>query len=127
MEYKYYLPDGNNQAQEYVTKNNSLIIIGGNGTGKSKLGEWMEKQNVSATHRIGAQRSLVFGHYIQQRSYEQAINLLMYGQQTKQPNHDQRWEYDGERHNYTSSLLNDYENVLSALIALKGREPMSLS
>ena len=57
MEYKYYLPDSNNQAQECVTKNNSLIIIGGNGTGKSKLGEWMEKNQVISTHRIGAQRS----------------------------------------------------------------------
>ena len=51
MEYKYYLPDSNNQAKEYVTKNNSLIIIGGNGTGKSKLGEWMEKKQVISTHR----------------------------------------------------------------------------
>ena len=122
MEYKYYLPDSNNQAKEYVTKNNSLIIIGGNGTGKSKLGEWMEKNQVISTHRIGAQRSLVFGRYIQQRSYEQAINLLMYGQQEKRQDHDARWEYDGEKYNYTSSLLNDYENVLSALIALKTRE-----
>ncbi|SEU11249.1 DUF4435 domain-containing protein [Enterocloster clostridioformis] len=122
MEYKYYLPDSNNQAKEYVTKNNSLIIIGGNGTGKSKLGEWMEKKQVISTHRIGAQRSLVFGHYIQQKSYEQAINLLMYGRQEKSQDHDSRWEYDGEKYNYTSSLLNDYENVLSALIALKTRE-----
>lgn len=122
MEYKYYLPDSNNQAKEYVTKNNSLIIIGGNGTGKSKLGEWMEKKQVISTHRIGAQRSLVFGHYIQQKSYEQAINLLMYGRQEKRQDHDSRWEYDGEKYNYTSSLLNDYENVLSALIALKTRE-----
>lgn len=122
MEYKYYLPNDNNQAKEYVTKNNSLIIIGGNGTGKSKLGEWMEKNQVISTHRIGAQRSLVFGHYIQQKSYEQAINLLMYGQQEKSQNHDSRWGYDGEKYNYTSSLLNDYENALSALIALKTRE-----
>lgn len=122
MEYKYYLPDSNNQAKEYATKNNSLIIIGGNGTGKSKLGEWMEKNQVISTHRIGAQRSLVFGRYIQQRSYEQAINLLMYGQQEERQNHNSRWEYDGEKYNYTSSLLNDYENVLSALIALKVSE-----
>lgn len=122
MEYKYYLPNDTNQAEEYVTQNNSVIIIGGNGTGKSKLGEWMEKRNEMSTHRIGAQRSLVFGHYIQQRSYEQAINLLMYGQETKQMSHEQRWGYDGEKYNYTATLLNDYENVLSALVALKVQE-----
>lgn len=46
----------------------------------------------------------------------------MYGQQEKSQNHNSRWEYDGEKYNYTSSLLNDYENVLSALIALKVSE-----
>lgn len=122
MEYKYYLPNSTNEAEEYVIQNNSLIIIGGNGTGKSKLGEWMEKASGASTYRIGAQRSLVFGRYIQQRSYEQAINLLMYGQETEQMSHDLRWGYDGEKYNYTATLLNDYENVLSALIALKVRE-----
>ena len=122
MEYNYYLPNDTNQAEKHVTQNNSVIIIGGNGAGKSKLGEWMEKGNEMSTHRIGAQRSLVFGHYIQQRSYKQAINLLMYGQETKQETHAQRWGYDGEKYNYTATLLNDYENVLSALIALKVQE-----
>ena len=99
-----------------------MIIIGANGSGKSKLGEWMEKRDETTTHRIGAQRSLVFGHYIQQKSYEQATNLLLYGQETEQPNHMQRWGYDGEKWNYTATLLNDYENVLSALSALKIKE-----
>lgn len=122
MEYKYYLPNETNQEQEYVTQSNSLIIIGGNGSGKSKLGEWMEKNAVTNTHRIGAQRSLVFGRYVQQRNYEQATNLLLYGNETKQTDHDQRWGFDGEKYNYTSTLLNDYENVLSALLALKVKE-----
>jgi hypothetical protein len=36
--------------------------------------------------------------------------------------HNQRWGYDGEKYNYTATLLNDYENVLSALVALKIKE-----
>lgn len=122
MDYKYYLPNEANQPVEYTTQNNSVIIIGANGSGKSKLGEWMEKRDETTTHRIGAQRSLVFGHYIQQKSYEQATNLLLYGQETEQPNHMQRWGHDGEKWNYTATLLNDYENVLSALSALKIKE-----
>lgn len=122
MDYKYYLPNEANQPVEYTTQNNSVIIIGANGSGKSKLGEWMEKRDETTTHRIGAQRSLVFGHYIQQKSYEQATNLLLYGQETEQPNHMRRWGHDGEKWNYTATLLNDYENVLSALSALKIKE-----
>ena len=119
MDYKYYLPNGSNQRIEYTTQNNSVIIIGANGSGKSKLGEWMEKRDEITTHRIGAQRSLVFGQYIQQKSYEQATNLLVYGHESQRGNHDQRWGFDGEKYNYTATLLNDYENVLSALVALK--------
>lgn len=122
MDYKYYLPNATNQPIEYTTRNNSVIIIGANGSGKSKLGEWMEKRNEATTHRIGAQRSLVFGHYIQQKSYEQAKNLLLYGNENEQTDHSQRWGHDGERFNYTATLLNDYENVLSALVALKIKE-----
>lgn len=122
MDYKYYLPNETNQPIEYTTQNNSVIIIGANGSGKSKLGEWMEKRDETTTHRIGAQRTLVFGHYIQQKSYEQATNLLLYGQENEQPSHMYRWGYDGEKYNYTAMLLDDYENVLSALVALKIKE-----
>lgn len=51
----YYLPK-NGQKEQYSTENNALIIIGANGSGKSKLGAWIEKQNLENTHRIGAQR-----------------------------------------------------------------------
>lgn len=45
MDYEYYLPNQANQPVEYTTQNNSVIIIGANGSGKSKLGEWMEKRD----------------------------------------------------------------------------------
>lgn len=63
--------------QEFVLQNNSLIIIGANGSGKSKLGAWIEIHHSEQVHRICAQRSLVFGDYIVQKSYEQSTNLLM--------------------------------------------------
>ncbi len=36
--YSYNLPDENNNPVPYTTNNNSIIIIGANGSGKSKLG-----------------------------------------------------------------------------------------
>lgn len=118
-EYTYILPDENNKPVEYHSKWHSMIIIGANGSGKSKLGAWIEQQTPNITHRISAQRALTFGNYIQQKSYEQATNLLIYGKETPSGEHNHRWNWDGEKYNYTSSLLNDYENVLSALIALQ--------
>lgn len=120
--YKYVLPDENNQPKQYETNQHSLIIIGANGAGKSQLGAWMEKQSPSIIHRIGAQRSLSFGNYIKQMSYEQASNLVLYGVEEGRNNHDGRWKWDGEKFDYTSSLLDDYENVLSAMLAKKSNE-----
>lgn len=120
--YKYFLPDAEGQPLEKEIDNNSLIIIGANGSGKSKLGAWMEKNNVQKVHRVAAQRALVFGEYIQQKSYEQATNLLLYGSEQIQSTTNNRWNWDGEKYNYTSTMLNDYENVLSAVFALENNQ-----
>ena len=121
-EYTYILPESDNSCKEHKTKCHSLIIIGANGSGKSHLGAWIEKNDENRTHRIGAQRSLLFGNYINQKSYELAKNLILYGNENPISGHDERWTWDGEKYNYTSAMLNDYENILSALLALKNTE-----
>lgn len=120
--FKYKLPNKNGEIEEIVTYNNSLVIIGANGSGKSRLGVWLEQKDSQNTHRVGAQRSLNFGEFIQLKSQEQAENLLQYGTDKKSNNHDSRWGWDGEKYNYTTSLLNDYEHTLSALIAKKNNQ-----
>lgn len=117
-EFKYNLPNKNGQVEEVITSNNSLIIIGANGSGKSKLGAWLEQQDLQNTHRVGAQRSLNFGEFINLKSYEQAENLLFYG---KEDGKDKgyRWNWGKE---YTTKLLQDYEYVLSAIIAMKNNQ-----
>lgn len=117
--YTYILPNSDGTVYNGTTENNSIIIIGVNGSGKSRLGAWIEKNNVTNTHRISAQRSLTFGDYIQQKSYEQSTNLLLYGKDTPDQSHNSRWQWDGNKYNYTSSMLNDYEYALSALVAKK--------
>ena len=77
--YNYFLPDKNNNKIKQTTESNSVIIIGANGSGKSKLGAWIEEQEKKNVHRVGAQRSLNFNEYITLKSYEQAKNLLFYG------------------------------------------------
>ena len=71
MSFKYYLPDGDGR-KEYYTEFNSVIIIGANGSGKSKLGAWIEQQDMENIHRIGAQRNLNFKENIPLKSYSQA-------------------------------------------------------
>jgi len=75
MGYKYWLPDETGRKTEYETESNAVIIIGANGTGKSKLGAWIERQSFIAVHRVGAQRNLNFNEHIQLKSYSEAENL----------------------------------------------------
>lgn len=119
--FKYYLPDENNRKIEHIAEGNSVIIIGANGSGKSKLGAWIEQQNFSQIHRIGAQRSLNFNENIALKSYSQAEDLVFYGtnEDSNKQSKGYRWGWGKE---YTTKLLTDFENVLAALLALESNE-----
>lgn len=111
-DYTYCLPNENNEEESHTTSVNSLIIIGANGSGKSKLGAWIEQQDGDRIHRVGAQRSLNFSEYIPQKSYEEAEGELFYGVPEKvywKKEKKQRWGYGKE---YTTKLLNDFDVVL---------------
>ena len=76
--FKYALPDENNNPVSQEIDSNSLIIIGANGSGKSKLGAWIEENDTENVHRIGAQRNLNFNEYIPLKSYEKAKNSVLF-------------------------------------------------
>ena len=122
--YKYILPDQNNKPDEKEANYHSIVIIGANGSGKSRLGVWMENNNLNKTHRISAQRSLIFNKYIELKSYKQSQNLLTFGAETPRESHDLRWNtgWNGGELDYTTSMLNDYEYVLSTLIAIQTKQ-----
>lgn len=122
--YKYILPDQNNKPDEKETNYHSIVIIGANGSGKSRLGVWMENNNLNKTHRISAQRSLIFNKYIELKSYKQSQNLLTFGAETPRESHDLCWNtgWNGGELDYTTSMLNDYEYVLSTLIAIQTKQ-----
>lgn len=119
MSYKYWLPDEQGKKTEYITESNAVIIVGANGSGKSKLGAWIEQQSFKEVHRVGAQRNLNFNENIPLKSYSEAENWVFYGNE-KEDNHQKghRWNWG----HYTTKLIDDFDNVLSALIALKNNE-----
>lgn len=123
MAFTYWLPNEQGQKQEHRTESNAVIIIGANGSGKSKLGAWMEQQSFAGIHRVGAQRSLNFGDSIPLKSYSEAENYVLFGtnDQNRVRNNDKgaRWDWGNS---YTTKLLDDYGNVLAALLALNNNE-----
>lgn len=119
MAFTYYLPDANGNKIEYGTSSNAVIIIGANGSGKSKLGAWIEQHDFENVHRIGAQRNLNFNENIPLKSYSQAEDLVFYGTADSTSGWKRqkglRWNYGKS---YTTTMMSDFENVLAALIAL---------
>ena len=123
MVFTYWLPDEQGNKKDYQTHSNSVIIVGANGSGKSKLGAWMEKQDFAKIHRIGAQRNLNFGESIPLKSYSEAENFVLFGtnEENRVRNNDKgaRWNWGNS---YTTKLLDDYKDVLAALLALHNNE-----
>ena len=120
--YTYYLPKSQDESmscEEQTTSTNSLIIIGANGAGKSRLGVWMEEQDLDNTHRVCGLRVLTFEHDISLSNSELSWNMIRYGQ--VKPNLKQPW-YKTKQSKYshgkkTASEVRDFDNVLSAFLA----------
>jgi Protein of unknown function (DUF4435)/AAA domain, putative AbiEii toxin, Type IV TA system len=99
----------------------SAVIIGGNGTGKSRLGSWIEENNpVHPVHRVSAQRALNLPDLIDPVAHERATSQLYYG--TYQPT----WHasmYPGQKRsnrwsdNPVGHLLSDFPLVMSTLFS----------
>ena len=99
-----------------IDSEHTFVIVGANGSGKSRLGAWIETNNVNAVHRVSAQRSLVIPDFVSLKSFEQSYNELFFGNATEK-NKGYRWEWG----KYTTKMLNDYDYVLSTLFAKQSK------
>jgi energy-coupling factor transporter ATP-binding protein EcfA2 len=121
MEHKILIPiDG---VQNEISSNHSFVIIGANGSGKSRLGKYIEDNSADKnTHRISAQRALNIPDFVSLKSFEEASDLLLYGttdtNTVKQKIRGVKWGWNG----YENKLINDYDNLLSSVFALKNKE-----
>lgn len=112
--YEYWLPSTDNTKSCHEPQVNSVVIIGANGSGKSKLGAWIEQQDLEKVHRISAQRDINFSERIPLKSYAEAEDNVIYGGSQYKENKYGRWKWGKS---YTTRLLDDFDDVLAALIA----------
>ncbi len=131
------LPPRNGQGQnETMLCREPVVIIGANGSGKSRFGFWIEQNhpNPERIHRISAQRALDFSEYVQLKSLEQAENELLFGVTDIKiyggilPSKIAgRWQTSNRPPLSVTPLLNDYERVLSLLFAKKAQRDSQLA
>ncbi|HEY5592710.1 MAG TPA: DUF4435 domain-containing protein [Paludibacter sp.] len=121
MEHKIKIPI--NGIENEISSGQSFVIIGANGSGKSRLGKHIEDNTPEKnSHRISAQRALTIPDFISLKSFEQASELLLYGttdaNALKQKIKSSKWGWNG----YENKLIDDYDNLLSSVFALKNNE-----
>lgn len=99
-----------------VSSTQSYVLVGANGCGKSHLGAWIEQNNDNVL-RISAQRALSIPDTINIINEEAAWKMIYYGNPVE-PNKGYKWQWG----KYTSTLINDYESVLSSVFSRESNE-----
>lgn len=107
----------------------SIVVVGANGAGKSRLGSWLEFKGPqkSLVHRIAAQRSLVFPESSSPIGYESAQNAFHWA--ASPPNWDrQTYEnqkvqlrlqqrYGGSLEHAETAPIADFDKLLTLLFS----------
>lgn len=105
-----------------------LVIVGANGSGKTRFGSRIEETNLKNTHRISAQKSLTFPREVSPKSKERAEIEFFYGYYYESYNDAQHLQ---QKKSYrwgnklSTHLLNDYEKLLVLLHTEEFEESLS--
>lgn len=113
------LPKKINSQNQITIDSKSIVVIGANGSGKTRFGTDIENRYLSKTHRISAQKSLSMPSEVSPKSKERAEAEFFYGGYYPDPKHQKlhlqqksqnRW---GNKPN--TFLLNDFEKLMVLL------------
>lgn len=99
-----------------VSSTQSYVLVGANGSGKSHLGAWIEQHNDNVL-RISAQRALSIPDTINIINEEAAWKQILYGNPSH-PDKRYKWQWGKD----TSTLVNDYESVLSSVFSKESND-----
>ncbi|MGR5945798.1 DUF4435 domain-containing protein [Enterobacter sp. C4G1] len=126
---KLIIPKGESNQEEELFSFNSFVIVGANGSGKSRLGAWLEMQGPqkNIVHRVAAQRSLVFPKDSSPIGLDAATQAFLWAQvpsnwdiNTFENNKDSlklQRKYGGTIIDSVTSPVNDYRDLLTLLLS----------
>ncbi len=113
--FKLILPNNHGLTQEIGTTT-SLLFVGANGSGKTRLGTWVEMQSPQKekVHRLSAQKSLTMPDKTAPIAIDLAKKDLLFGTDTIQEG-TEHWNYKiGHKwqNKPATFLLNDYQKLM---------------
>jgi len=110
-------PSKSDPDKQTIAVEGQVVIIGANGSGKTRLGWWIEKTDTERVHRISAQKSLNMPSEVRTWALDRAQREFFYG--GTHPNLEYL-QKEGKLHyrwgnNPFTNLLNDFEELLVLL------------
>jgi len=119
MSFNISIPTADGHEELDIKPGNSIVFVGANGTGKTRLAVHLEADKAETAHRISAHRALTMNPGVPKITEIEALQRLRIGQADSVNNptviqyrDSQRW---GQRP--AVSLLNDFDFLLQALFA----------
>jgi hypothetical protein len=113
------LPSKIGQPDSYPTiEFNQLVVVGANGSGKTRFGSDIQTRYSQKTHRISAQKSLSMPDFVSTKSKEAAESEFLYGGWSKENTGYYRqtgWLQSRWGNKLSTFLLNDYEQLMVLL------------
>lgn len=111
-----------NQKSDIIDSEKSIVIVGANGSGKSRIGSWLEfnSEHKKEIHRVSAQKSLSMPKSVSPVSLQKAENLLYYGYYDERNSDQDNWNYKQSQRwgqSPTTFLLNDFDKLLTYLFS----------
>lgn len=109
----------NNGSLVSIDSTRNFVIVGANGSGKSHLGAAIEEKNPSMVLRISAQRVLSIPDEVNIGNYENSWYQILYGSAS---DHRKGCKWGWQEGENTIKLVNDYQQVLSAVFSKENEE-----
>ncbi len=120
-QFKLIIPESNCWPLNWIKidTNGIVVIVGGNGTGKTRYGAKLDIRVARRAHRISAHRALQMPEYCQPISFKQATSEILYGRIDSEVRHKavHRWKSKPN-----TLLIKDYDVLMKYLFSEDWKE-----
>lgn len=117
MAFNFEIPSSAGLASIAVEPGSSMIFIGANGSGKTRLAVFIEEAVGEKAHRISAHRALELNPAVPKIRGAEALRKLRYGLDIESASIAHRQGFRWKNSKPAVAMLNDFDSLLQALFA----------
>ncbi|MDM9653921.1 AAA family ATPase [Pseudomonas wenzhouensis] len=117
MTFNFQIPGPEQQTPIAIEPGSSMVFVGANGSGKTRLAVYIEESVGEGAHRISAHRALSLNPAVPKIRGAEALRKLRYGWEHEQATIAHRTGHRWANSKPAVAMLNDFDSLLQALFA----------